>query len=96
MRKSRGQVIAVRDAQQGGFLFRGNFQQQRPDLVGSGRVKVSCRFIGQQQGRLMNQSTADGDALPFATGESSRTLMQTMAQPRAVDQFGCALADISR
>jgi len=82
-----GEFVAVGDTEQSGFIFCCDLQQQRADFFCGPGVQIAGGLIGQQQGRLMNQSPTDCDSLTFAAGESSRSLVHAMRQTNTVNQF---------
>ena len=44
-------------------------------------VKVSCRFIGEQKVRFVDQCAGKRHALAFSTGQFSRLMVQSVLKP---------------
>ena len=87
MGKTGGQFITVGDAEKSRLIFRGDFEQQRADFRSRFRVEVPGWFIRKQQRWLVNQGSADGDALAFPPGKPPGAMMQAMGQAHAIDEL---------
>lgn len=94
-RKAGGQVGTVCDADQHAADVATEFQQQAADRVGIFAVEVAGRFIGEQQGGLIDECSADGDSLSLTTGQLRGTMFQTMLQANSFEHLRRA-SDIVR
>jgi len=81
----------VRDDDEDGLLFGIEFEEKRADFPGVVGIEVACRFVGEQQERLVDESTAESDALTFAAGELARSVADAAAQADPVEEFATAI-----
>src|SRR5436190_18754632 len=68
--------------------------QQLKCALGVCSVEIACRFIGENDARIVCQRTCDGNALLFASGKMPAGPSQLVAQAHAVKQFGSAIAHL--
>ena len=57
-------------------------------------IQVSCRFIGQDDRRIGNQRSRNGDALPLTAGEFIGLMMHTVFETHGDARFPGTLAPI--
>lgn len=65
--------------------------QQPHDDCGAFGIQISCRFIGDQQFRLVHQRSGDGDAAHLATRELLRIACRKLAYKQLIQQMLRAL-----
>src|SRR4029453_7200720 len=61
--------------------LRVQLQQEIGDRVGGGASEVSGRLVAEQQRRVPDERPRQGGALLLATGELSRTVIETIGEP---------------
>ena len=89
-----GQLLIVRDHDQGRALAAEVVEQQGHDLGGRGRVEVARRLVRQQDLGPIHQRPRDGDPLVLAAGELHRPMPQPSAQPDRLERRGGRRATI--
>jgi len=70
-----GNFGAVGDEDDGGFLLAGEPSDEFDDGGAGGGVEVARRFIGEENGGLMNEGAGEGGALKLAAGELVGSMM---------------------
>ena len=66
------------DADQQNVLLAAQFQQQITDGISSGSVEVSGWLVSEQDLWLVNECSADSDALTFSARKLSRTVCHSV------------------
>ena len=79
--------------QHGGTL-RIDLAQEQENGVLCTVVQISCRFVGQQDKRVVGQCPGNGDALLFTTGEFVRKRRGLRAQPDLREQARDLVTDL--
>ena len=59
---------------------------------GANRIKLACRFVGQEQRRVVGERNRDGDALLFAARHLYRAVVHAVGEPNRGKQLRCAAA----
>src|SRR5690606_30891681 len=72
-------VVLVRD-QHDGLAPRMQLFEQRHDVRAGLAVEVSCRLVGEQQGRAVDQSARNGDALALTTRQLRRLVLHAITE----------------
>jgi hypothetical protein len=75
-----GNFGAVGDEDDGGFLLAGELGDEFDDGGAGGGVEVARRFIGEENGGLMNEGAGEGGALKLAAGELVGSMMGSVGQ----------------
>ena len=89
---ARSQTQVVGDDEQRLALFAHERQQQVDDGAGRTRaVEVARGFVGEDDGRVVDERAGDGDALLLAAGKFERQVVQAFAQADLVQAFGGSL-----
>ena len=81
------QFDAVRYTNQHHVLGRAEFKQCLTDLVRTLPIQVAGRFVCQHEGRSIDESAADGNALTFAAGELGRSMRESLGQSNMTQKF---------
>ncbi len=63
-----------------GVAFPPEFFKQRHDFLAGLGIEVACRFVGQQEGRFVDQGAGDGHALALAAGKFVGFVMNAVGQ----------------
>ena len=71
---------AMSDQDDGGFLLAGEPGDEFDDGGAGGGVEVARRFIGEENGGLMNEGAGEGGALKLAAGELVGSMMGSVGQ----------------
>jgi hypothetical protein len=90
-----GNFGAVSDEDDGGFLLAGEPGDEFNDGGAGGGVEVARRFIGEENGGLMNEAAGEGGALKLAAGELVGSMMGSVGQSDGGQQFLGTLAGLS-
>ena len=85
-REPLGQLGTVRHDDKHCPFLAAQLQQERSYRLGGVPVEVAGRFIGQEQGRAVDEGPADGDALPLASRKFRRPVPNSRGQPDTVEQ----------
>jgi hypothetical protein len=76
---AHAQVMCDNDP--GAVVFVDEIRERLHDLIGAFGVKGGGRLVCQNDGRIMDQGTRDGDALLLAAGELRREVVQPVTEP---------------
>ena len=90
-----GNFGAVGDEDDGGFLLAGEPGDEFDDGGAGGGVEVARRFIGKENGGLMNEGAGEGGALKLAAGELVGSMMGPVGESDGGQQFLGTLAGLS-
>lgn len=78
-------------------LFAVEFAEQFRQGIGGDAVERTCRLVGQQQFRAIDEGTDDGDALPFAARKLTGAVTAAVCQPHPLEQaFGTGAGRFSK
>lgn len=75
-----GNFRAVGNEDDGGFLLAGEPGDELDDGGAGGRVEIACRFIGEEDGGLMDEGPGEGGALELSARELVGPMMETVGQ----------------
>ena len=89
-----GDVVLVRDEQDGDAALLVQALEDAHDLDAGARVEVAGGFVGQDDRRLVDQRAGDGDALLLAAGELVRHVVIALAEPDRVERRQRALVPL--
>ena len=84
--RAQRNALVMRDDDDGLVEFLVELAQQRNDLFGIFAVQVAGRFVGQNDGRVVGQCTADGDPLLLAARKLVRQVVEPVVQAENADQ----------
>jgi gamma-glutamyl phosphate reductase len=73
-----GHFDVVRDEYDGEALFVQG-PEERHDVLGAFRVEISGRFVGENDGRVIDECAGDGDALMLSAREFIRAVVRPVA-----------------
>jgi len=76
-----GNLRAMGDEDDGGFLLAGKLGDEFDDGDTGGRIEIACGFIGEKDGGLMNESPGEGGALKLAARELMGPMMRAIVEP---------------
>jgi len=86
-REARGKFQTVGDDDQDGLLFGIEFQKQGADFARAVRIEIAGRLIREEQKRLINEGTTEGDALAFASGELAGAVANAFLETDTIEEF---------
>src|ERR1044071_10042617 len=84
----------MRDDDDGLFLT-DKVLEDADDLVAGLLIEIAGRLVGEDERRVVDQRTGDGDALALAAGELVRAVLGAVDQADALERFHGPLAPVA-
>ena len=84
--------MVVRDDDDPGILFVGDFTEEFHDLTPAHAVESGGGFVGQNKAGTITQGSGDGDALGLASGEFGGQVFGPIRDAQVFEEFHGPLA----
>jgi acyl-CoA thioesterase-1 len=94
-RTACGQVKVVRHQYGGEAMACVQALDQVEDTTGGGLVQIAGGFVGQEQPRVVDQRTGQGDALLLAAGELAGPMVAAIVQAHLPERASSGMATFS-
>ena len=95
-RRAGGDFFIVRRNHESRLPFSANRAEQFNNFLAGMRVEIARWFVGQNQLRLIDEGTSDGNPLLFAAGKLVRLVLHALFEANAGEKFASACFGLSR
>ena len=89
-----GGLGAVGDEEEGGLVAVAEVAHELEDGLAGGGVEVAGGFVGEEDGRAVDEGAGDGDTLLLAAAELAGEGVAAVGQPHGLNHFGDAGIDV--